>query len=516
MPKKSKAATLLLSVVLILSMLVSACSGSGSNAGTSGPAANKGSAENSSAGGSANDVNEKEMELTVAFLGLGNMQEVGLVQEEISKITKEKINATVKLMPIDVGAWTQQVNLLLAGNEPLDLLVTSSFFNFSSQVAKGQLLPIDELVEKWGPGIKDTMEPAIFSSTKIGGKSYGVPSVRDTAADQGFIARKDLMDKYNLIFDNVKTFADLEPIFQTIKENEPGIYPLVQRSQAISVTVDLVRGYIDTLGDTPGVLIVDNQDLKVVNLYEQQIYKDALQLARKWYQAGYIMPDAATTQESNISLVKAGKGFGYLSNMKPGFEAQETNVTGQELVAVRLNKPISTSDAGTGFMMSIPKNTQDPDRAAQLLNLLYTDKDIVNLLANGVEGKHYTDAGNGLIKAPEGGSNYVFNQWQVGNNALAKVWEGTSPDIWEQTKEFNKSAIFSKALGFSFDSSPVKTEVAAVTNVNNQYKAGLESGTIDPSKLDEFVSKLKQAGLDKIIAEKQKQLDAWAKENNVQ
>ncbi|CAM4226018.1 ABC transporter substrate-binding protein [Paenibacillus alkaliterrae] len=512
MPRKSKALTLLLSVLLIMTLLVSACStsnNSGNNAGTSEPAGNDGAAANSAA-------NEKEMELTVAFIGIGNMNEVALVQEEISKITKEKINATVKLMPIDIGAWVQQVNLLLAGNEPVDLLVTSSFFNFSSQVAKGQLLPIDELVEEHGPAIKDTMELAIFNATKVGGKSYGVPSVRDTATDWGIVARKDLMDKHSLTFDNVKTFADLDPIFQKIKENEPGMYPLVQRSQALTIASEIVRGYIDSLGDTPGILVMDNQDLKVVNLYEQQMYKDALQLARKWYQAGYIMPDAATTQEGNNSLVKAGKGFSYLSNMKPGFEAQEKTLNNYEMVAARLTNPISTSDSGTAFMMSIPKNTQDPDRAAQLLNLLYTDKDIANLIANGIEGKHYVDAGNGQIKAPEVASNYVFNQWQVGNNALAKVWEGTAPDLWEQTKAFNKSANFSKALGFSFDSSPVKTEVAAVANVNNQYKAGLESGTIDPAKLDEFISKLKAAGLDKIIAEKQKQLDQWAIENNVQ
>lgn len=511
MQRKSKA-SLALSVLLVLSVLLSACGGSKNSGNASEPPASGGSAPASS----GSPANGKELALTVAFLGIGNMKEVGLVQDEISKITKAKINATVKLMPIDPGAWTQQVNLLLAGNEPLDLLVTSSFFNYSSQVAKGQLLPLDELMDKYAPTVKDTMELAIYNSTKINGKMYGVPSIRDTAADHGISARKDLMDKYNLTFDNVKTYADLEPIFQKIKDNEPGVYPLVQRSQTLSIATELVRGYTDFLGDTPGVLIINNQDLKVVDLYETQMYKDALQQARKWYQAGFIMPDAATTQEGNNSLIKAGKGFSYLSNMKPGFAAQESTVNGREMVTASLVPPISTSDSGTGFMISIPRNTQDADRAAQLLNLLYTDKDIANLIANGVEGKHYVDAGNGQIKAPEGGSNYVFNQWEVGNNSLAKVWEGMDPAIWEQTKEFNKNSTFSKALGFSFDSSPVKTEIAAVTNVNNQYKAGLESGTIDPSKLDEFVNKLKAAGLDKIIAEKQKQLDEWAKANNIQ
>lgn len=151
----------------------------------------------------------------------------------------------------------------------------------------------------------------------------------------------------------------------------------------------------------------------------------------------------------------------------------------------------------------------------QLMNLLYTDKDIVNLLDNGIEGKHYVKNADGTIKAPEGvtDTGYLFNQWEIGNNALASVWEGTPTDIWDQIKKFNDSAIFSKALGFSFDASPVKTEVAAATNVLNQYKVGLESGSLDPALLSEFNSKLKAAGLDKIIAEKQKQLDAWAAAN---
>ncbi|WP_372662334.1 ABC transporter substrate-binding protein [Cohnella sp.] len=512
MRRNSKTVTILLSVILMLTLVLAACGNSNNGASDSTNSASKAPAT----GESSSSNNEKELELTVAFLAIGNMKEVQLVQDEISKITKAKINATVKLMPIDIGAWVQQTNLLLAGNEKLDLMVGSSYFNYSSQVAKGQLLPLDDLLEKYGPSIKDTMEPAIYNSTKIGGKNYGVPSVRDTAADIGFIARKDLMDKYNLNFDNIKTFADIEPILKTIKDNEPGIYPLVQRSQTGSITWELVNGYVDWLGDTPGTLIIANNDLKAVNIYEQQIYKDALALARKWYQAGYIMPDSATTQETNNSLMKAGKGFGYFSNMKPGFEQQESNLQGHEMVAVRLTKPLSTSIAGTGFMLTIPKNAQDPERAMQLMNLMYTDKDIVNLLDNGIEGKHYVSAGDNLIKAPEGESGYGFNQWQVGNNALAKVWEGTPADIWDQTKAFNASADFSKALGFTFDAGPVKTEVAAVTNVNNQFRAGIESGTIDPAKLEDFLAKLKASGIDKIIAEKQKQLDQWAKENNIQ
>lgn len=504
MVKRWKASSIVLSTLLVSSLTLGAC-GNSNNSGSGN--ASKASSSSSTAGG-------KTEQLTIAFLGIGTMTDVQAVQDEISKMTKEKINATVKLMPIDPSAWTQQTNLLLAGNEPLDLLVTSSLFNYSTQVAKKQLLPLDDMLDKYAPEIKNAMEPQIYNATKIDGKIYGIPSVRDTAADYGFIARKDLLDKYQIDLGKVKTYADLEPVFKTIKDNEPGINPLVQRSQTLTVASEIISGKFDVLGDSLGVLKLDDNALKVVDLFETQEYKDALALARKWYKAGYIMQDAATTQEGNNALVKAGKAFGYFSNMKPGFESQESGLDGYEMSAVRLTPPISQSTSATSFMLSIPKNTRNADRAMQLMNLLYTDKDIVNLLDNGIEGKHYVKDDQGQIKKPDGvASGWVFNQWEVGNNSLASVWEGTAPDIWDQMKAFNKAAKFSPALGFTFDANPVKTEIAAVTNVINQYKVGLESGSLDPAVVPEFVSKLKAAGLDKIMAEKQKQLDAWAAAN---
>ena len=47
-------------------------------------------------------------------------------------------------------------------------------------------------------------------------------------------------------------------------------------------------------------------------------------------------------------------------------------------------------------------------------------------------------------------------------------------------------------------------------NVCNKYQAGLETGTLDPETyLPEFIQALKDAGLEKVIAEKQAQLDAF-------
>jgi putative aldouronate transport system substrate-binding protein len=500
MEKKWKRASGLLSIFLITSTLLSACGG--------------GNGDKKTATDSAQSTNSKPYEITMAYLQLNDMPDVALVQEEINKITKEKINATVKLVPIGISAWTQQTNLMLAGNEKLDLMVSSSLIgNFGSQVAKGQLEPLDELLSKYGKGIVDVVGQDLINGSKVGGKAYGVPSLRDIGSDNGLIMRKDLVDKYKIDLSKVKTWADLEPVFQTIKENEPGLAPLVQQSNNLMPGTNMYNSIVDTLGDNLGVIADPGNSTKIVNLFETKEFTDSVALARKWYQAGYIMKDIATSQESGANLAKAGKAFSYTSNMKPGFEEQETKLTGKEMVAVRLTKPLQTSVSITGFMMSITKNSEDPERAMQFMNLMYTDKNIANLISLGIEGKHYVKKSDNIIALPEGvkQSGYLFNQWEVGNNFLTYVWEGTDPKIWELTKAHNDKAVKSKAVGFTFDVEPVKTEIAGATNVLNQYKVGLESGTLDPALIAEFNTKLKGAGLDKIIAEKQKQIDAWAK-----
>ncbi|HLV10010.1 MAG TPA: hypothetical protein VKY40_07370, partial [Halanaerobiales bacterium] len=61
---------------------------------------------------------EETDELVVSFpIVYGNYKDVDLVQEEISKITREKLNVKVELLPLRIGNFMQQINLMLSGNE---------------------------------------------------------------------------------------------------------------------------------------------------------------------------------------------------------------------------------------------------------------------------------------------------------------------------------------------------------------------------------------------------------------
>ena len=66
------------------------------------------------------------------------------------------------------------------------------------------------------------------------------------------------------------------------------------------------------------------------------------------------------------------------------------------------------------------------------------------------------------------------------------------------------------AMGFTFDSSSLKTQYTAVKNVISQYLPGLLCGSLDPdTELEKFEQALMDAGYQDILDAKQEQLDAW-------
>lgn len=504
---------------LLLIVCMIALTGCASN-NSSTDSGNSGSATSSETPSASTETKETEApyELAIAYPIFGavpaNMPEV---EKAISDIAKEKINATVKLTPISIGAWAQQSNLMLTSGEKLDLLYVNGR-TFTGMVSKGQLLELDSLLQEHGQGIVDAFDPQFLKATAIGGKTYAVPSKKEMAVDFGLSILKRYIDKYNIDPSSIKTLDDLDGLFKTIKDGEPSLPAvLVPQSAGISF-LDSYRWY-DPLGDSIGVLPDFEGGLTVTNLYETPEYAALVKKMREWYQAGYIMKDSATNKDNGSALIKAGKGVARLSNLKPGYERQTSLEYGEPATVISLTKAYATTSSVAGVSWGIPHSAERPDKSMQFLNLMYVDKDIVNLFDWGIEGKDYVKKSDTIIDYPEGvdATNVVYNLnlgWMFGNQMLSYIFEGEDPDLWKKMEEYNANSIKSPALGFSFDATPVKTEYAAVTNVINQYKLPIETGSVDPDKqLPDFIAKLKSSGIDKVIIEKQKQLDEWKKSN---
>lgn len=467
--------------------------------------------------------NEETVDLTMAFVVFGTVpNDLQMVNDEINEYLKEKVNATITMVPINAGNYSQQIDLMLTSGEKLDLLADgtiTAFFNYTSHASKGQLYPMNDLLDTYGQGIKEVMGDYI-NAAAVDGEVYGVASNRDLSACTSLIVRTSLLEKYNIDKDSIKTYEDIEAMLKTIKDNEATVTPLMIGSDASGTIFDSLGLSFgrdgDQLSDLIGVLM-DNQVLTVENYYDTEACEEACALVRDWYQKGYILQDATTNQSTPSELMKAGTLFGYVTNSKPGIEIQTEASVGEPVTEIRLGNVLSDTQKVTGFMWSIANQCENPEKAMEVLNLMYTDPVLVNLLDHGIEGVHYqfVDEENQIIDYADGvtadNSGYDMNvDFQFGNQLMSYIWNGDSPQLWDEMKEFNDSATISKAMGFQFDTSKIKTEYAAVSAVIDQYKRSLGQGTVDyTTVLTEFREKLKTAGIDTIIAEKQAQLDAF-------
>lgn len=503
--KKMRFVSILASVFCAL-FLLNACSG-----GPSGQSGTSGSG--SSAGTKTGD----PAELTIGFYINSSMPtDMDAVLDEINKILLEKANAKITdKVVLNYGNYLEQITLMLSGNEKLDTFLCRQSNNFMQYVTRGQLLEMDDLLKEYGQGIVDAVGQDFLNAGVVGGHQYGLTSIRDLAKEYGFTMLKSYADKYDIKMEDIKTMDDMGAAFAKIKAGEPNMTPIVAPTGASPLMEYLIG--IDALTDYCGVLMNYGNDdpMKVVNYFATDEYAYWCNYMHDWYQKGYIAEDFLTNNDQPHDLMRAHRGFAMPTGLKPGFDTQESNVVGEPMVSVALSERYTTTSLVQTAQWCIPHNSTEPEAAMKFLNLLFTDEKLINLFDWGIEGKHYVKTADGHITYPEGvtseNTGYSLGLgWIFGNQYLSYVWEGDDIDVYDQLKEFNQTAMKSGAFGFVYDNSKVKTEVAAVNNVLNEYRAGLEYGVLDPeTALPEFLSKLETAGIDKIIAEKQSQLDAW-------
>ncbi|PJI07573.1 MULTISPECIES: ABC transporter substrate-binding protein [Clostridium] len=503
MKRSKKLLGILLATVLSTSMLA----GCGSNSSQNSTESKKGNPD----------------EIVYAYVTFNKVpddSQLKTVESAIDKITVPKINVKVKLKPLSVSNYSQQISLSIQSGEQLDVFHTLGDLN--QYISKNELLPLDDLLNKYGKETKEIVGNTFLKTTEANGKTYAVPSYKGVAIAPNLVYRTDIMKDLGVDPNSIKSIDDLNALFAKVKEKYPSMIPIAPTNQGYSgvlATLTDVDYLTDDLFKPTAVLMGNNT--KVQDYYETDAFKQKIKIARDWYNKGYLSKDAATTTTLATELISADKCFSYVASYA-GKEsaAQISALTGKKMGMVRLAEPYLSTTSVNAVSWGIASTSKKQEAAMKFLNLTYSNKDIVNLLVYGIEGQDYVKTDKDHLKYPNGkDSNSVpytaaLSCGIIGNQFNQYSLEGQSTDDLKLMEKENKNSAMSKAFGFTFDSSNVKTEYSAVMNVINQYLPGLNCGSLDPdTELPNFIKKLKEAGMDTIVKEKQKQLDQWLSKN---
>ncbi len=508
--------TMLLSVAL-LATAFAGCGG-GQDSSASGGTDSKASVDSSVASTAEDgETGEKDWSSQEAYTvkllmpGDAKTEDCEAVSAAASEILEEKYNTTLEIMRVGFGSYPDQVNLMLSSGEKLDVMYNNRDI-FVSAINNGQIVSMEEYLPEYGPDLLELVPEERWATTSLNGERYAVPANKEVAVSWGFSCVKEMADATGVDYSNIKTEEDLVPLLEAVKEMYPDVWPVVSNGGGMTSmnTTDDLGGDIGSLVDC-----TNPDDTTVVNWYASDEYKEIVERRYEWVKKGLIPPDASSTSDQAATQIAAGRGFGQFCNTKPGIEVEHERSTTKEMLIFTLT-PVYTSTTRVDILWYIAHNSEQPGRAVQVLNELYINPDLANICINGIEGTHYevVDEEQGIIAYPEGvdgtSTGYASHPWAWPNEMISYVWEGDSPTIWEDTGKWNESAIISPAMGFTWDNANVLNEVTAVRNVKDKYANALECGSIDPAEaLPAFLEELEAAGVNTIIEEKQKQLDAY-------
>ena len=494
----------ILAAMLTLSMVVSMTACGNSEAGGS-----KDSAKNNGNG---------DEPYTVTMVLNGSTQpDEERIEQKINEILEPELNANLDIVVLPWASASQQLQLMLSGDEKIDVFYTQAT-NAVQYMNAGQIIDMSELIDKYGTNIKQIYGEDIAKINQIEGFVYGVPNQIERGSIPAVFMRKDLVEKYNIDTTQIKEPKDLESVFETVKAGEPDMTMLYSINDGDTPVTRLFRG--DNLSDNNylGVLMDQTNSTKLENFFATDWFKDTTTMLYNWYQKGYISQDAGTNTENWRTVCKAGNLFSLFFAYHPGTPVEFESSTGYDFEIVPFyNEPIINSSSYNGVTFSIAQNSENPEKTMEVLDYIYGSSEIMNLLNWGEQDKGYVieDADNGIINFPEGitsdNAGYNLNLgWELPNQFIAYKWTGSDPKLWEKMEEFNSSAKSSKAVGFLFDSSNYSSEIAALSNIVKQYSGALYSGSGDPDELiPELLEALDDAGINEVIQAKQEQLDAF-------
>ena len=461
--------------------------------------------------------------------------DMDMIEDAINEIIYPKIKARVRFVQLLYFNYNEQMTQRIASNETFDLCYTSPTINYYyTNIKRKAFLPINTLLEDYGPHIKEQVPDYAWKQAQYtDGYIYGV-------VNQQIIPRTDAallysyddfneflatngydgytyQNIYEYILDqNIHPYDILEEYVGWLKKNNKG---LGGKMGAVNVADGLqTRYHWDDLGtgmQVPGVISCDAtaQNVKVFNQFTTEEFKSDIQRAARYYSSG-LMPKSIKTGDMGTDM--SNYDVPSLTTWKPN--DIRTNIAGNKGGALRLGNPYYYISYILGTMTAISSTCKNPARVMKFLDLMWTDSEIMNLLVFGVEGEHFekTDSEDGLqiqILPNSRYTNYTMT-WAYASEFLDGVYyiDQYDENPYLQSKEVNEQATLNAAIGFHFDESRVSAQIAACKAITSTYLTEFSTGQHGDNIMtiyDTFIQKLKDAGMDRIVEEKQRQLTEW-------
>jgi ABC-type glycerol-3-phosphate transport system substrate-binding protein len=425
---------------------------------------------------------------------------------------KPLINTEVILTFISWAELADKYPLVLASGEEIDIIHAAPWNNYEQEAAKGSFLALtDQFIQEWMPATWASQPRISWYQARSGGKVYAVPAADINVEYKFPVIRDDLRIKHGL--PDLRNWDDLRNYVYTIAARETGI----QAYAAPASTIELMWTYLEAQNvkwsSGPIYYVWDIGNKKeaapgdIYFLYDSPWYKQyALEMADWAAHNVWSRNVMNNTIPQRDSFVQGRSATMYWNGSV--FDA------GKELAGNGVGTPAyydlspatpSSAEVYSNNMFAIASASRNSERAALVLDIMKNNLALQNLLMSGIEGRHYVMTGeNEATDGPEA-ADYPWDNWTWALRHPGRIQRAYASDTDPRRIEMEDA--FAAKLweplmdGFRVDSSGFSTEWTVISSLieeyNNSFQCGV-FGSQTSAKYDEFVAKLKAAGIDKV------------------
>lgn len=450
------------------------------------------------------------------------------VIEKLNEYTREKIGVEIDYKVIANPDYKEKMPNLINAGEYFDICFTSNWTtDYLQFVGKDAFMDITELLPQYAQDTYKFIPEAMWNAVKVNGSIYGVPSYKEMGWQGGLVYNSDMAEAYGLDMTAVTSLEDYTDVLKTVSEKSKAEGKDVVGVSGLTNAWPMAAPY-ESLTGTPSLPaagavpefknFADVADQGVFNQYTSEEYMNYCQTVRGWNQSGYLGGDPVNYDSDTANRdndFNNGALFSYFIQYAPGTAESMSASSGHGVGFAPLMQPLFETRSAMGGLLALSSASEHPEKALEFINLLNTDEYVGTLIRHGIEGEHYTAVGENQVDKTMGGTltdngyDYTYG-WQFGTPFNQK-WDISYPEnIEELFMDYNESAIISPNNGFTFDTVPVETQVAALTNTIAEYAPSLETGSVDPADyIPKFLEALNANGAEALITEVKTQLDAF-------
>lgn len=367
------------------------------------------------------------------------MEEYEIKKEEDKKNkknNKNEVSENVSETSDDVFSGDDYLAMLESGEEYVreeprfDIFLINDYEKYYELATEGKLAAINAPLSSECKILKDYIHPTILSAAQVENKTYGVPLNTLIGEYSYVVFDKELLDEHQVDYQTMQSMDDLQSYLALIAEKNTDVVPLANSADPTSV---------DFIFSSLSPVYVKNK--YVYSSYESNELASYYSVIQMFNALGYLR-EAGEDDRVAVQFVSGNEET--IANME--------KETGREYVYTVYSNPVATNENCINgiFAFSSYCKADELVAAMELVTAIYTNEQLANIFAYGIEDEHYILNDDGQVERRN--NDYVIAPEYAGNRFITYTLAGDDADKWEKAKLQNLNAEVAVDIGFNLES----------------------------------------------------------------